>query len=131
MSADIVAVLVVPAEGDPGGRLACLPWAYSPPAVASLVQPYCTPVEPVEPEWRLGLISGSDLRALPLWWDGALVPEGWDRLMRRYSAARDEAGEWPMLDDVLATASDLVAAGLASRVVRLARVEGRLVEVSP
>jgi hypothetical protein len=129
--ADVVAVLVVPADGDPGGlrgstRLA-LPRCPSPveethagaPPMVVLSEP------PDYPE------------ALPLWWDGALVPEGWDRARRAWSHA---PGHTPLgvghrfevsLDQAEMVGLDLVQLGLASRVVRLARVDGRLVEVSP
>jgi hypothetical protein len=87
--------------------------------------------------WTLWTEQGG---ALPLWWDGELVPEGWDRARRVYAAAcaaypdtiADRAHETanPELPRVLALADMLVSHGLvAARVVRLARVDGRRVEV--
>ncbi len=76
--------------------------------------------------------------ALPLWWDGALVPEGWDRLRRVWLAS---TGHTPLAighrsivtrDQAEMMALDVVRLGLATRVVRLARdADDRLVEVSP
>lgn len=129
--ADIVAVLVVPAEGDPGGLLAegpCYAW---PPRVGRANE--WTPMTWDEQ-------GAYDEEALPLGWDGELVPEGWDRARRVAREVPDDylGGEaWfaaqdahPDFDAVKSLAAALMAAGLASRVVRLARVDGRLVEVS-
>lgn len=132
------AVLVVPAEGDPGGLLAAGPCGSAPPAV------YRIPGE----DWQPGLAPKPDrpppkiLRfALPLWWDGALVPEGWDRARRVYGVScadypdviADRAYDTPLpgMQRLQALADMLVSHGLvASRVVRLALVDGRLVEVT-
>ena len=136
---ETVAVLVVPAEGDPGGLLSPGRCSAVPPVVVS--GHVC--VYDYHREWQpLGDFVGSDcymcrhpVRALPLWWDGALVPEGWDRFVR---AACTLAGDdrpvsrFPALADMLRAASPspgTAASLLASRVIRLARVDGRLVEV--
>lgn len=130
-----VAVLVVPAKGDPGGLLAagrCGTW---PPASVCLG----------DEGWRVGIA-----RALPLWWDGALVPEGWDRARRVWfgsdAPGRPDIGDDPLYDDlldavsiifepelehVLALARSLTDIGRAFRVVLLDRVGGRLVERAP
>lgn len=78
--------------------------------------------------------------ALPLWWGGALVPEGWDRARRIYLM---EGGSLlshpaslvfdvfkPTICDTEVLAEGLVWRGCAARVVRLASVDGRLVEIS-
>lgn len=131
---DPVAVLVVPAEGDPGGLLApgrC--GAYAP----SVFRCSCG-------RWDhagcASFATGTPTRALPLWWDDALVPEGWDRARRVIEAqgwsARSTMPQWtwqmtPGLAGVLVLAEDMVARGLASRAVLLGRVDGRLVERAP
>lgn len=102
--------------------------------------------------------------ALPLWWDGALVPEGWDRARRsirplvehldayiqwrptvpagdtlgraiarhdRYGLGRLLDRPDPMLGSVQIAAMVAACAGLASRVVLLDLVDGRLVERAP
>lgn len=131
---DIVAVLVIPAEGDPGGLLARGRLRAMPPSVHARLRESVDDTEvgvwgrPWAPQYK----SES---ALPLWWDGALVPEGWDRAQRAANT-HDTLDEdlfrvHPDFDDVDAFAGGLVECGLASRVVRLARVDGRLVEVTP
>jgi hypothetical protein len=123
-----VAVLVVPAEGDPGGLKTPGSCGSRPPLVYH---------DPDDGTWRdWGHVWHR--AALPLWWDGALVPEGWDRA-RRVEETVQRSGEvlepWP-LDPmrrggaryVQLLARALVTAGLASRVVLLDRVDGRLVE---
>lgn len=173
---DIVAVLVVPADGDPGGLLAVGGCHATPPtAYRQAITPVCAecgsscrwssaPTEQSDSmwvcreEWRHNGIrftswdpwksqgysyrpaEPTEERALPLWWDGALVPEGWDRARRVFYANAAEhlvaevkrgPGTNPPLHFVLHFSLHLADAGLASRVVRLARVDGRLVEVSP
>lgn len=142
MSAEIVAVLVIPAEGDPGGLLAegaCQAW---PPRVGSSAAHDYGSWKAGAKEWTpMGWDEQGayDTEALPLWWDGALVPEGWDRarrsMYRAVSKLDGESEPWCLLDpglsDVLWAAARLAAGQrLASRVVRLARVDGRLVEVT-
>ena len=127
---DIVAVLVVPAEGDPGGLLADGVAGSSPPYVG--LGPAYEPGRPGgEPEW-----------ALPLWWDGALVPEGYDRARRVVAGTLSAPGlvggdsavrAWlrdlgESLADAERLAAEVAECGYGS-VVRLARVDGRLVEV--
>lgn len=124
MSAEIVAVLVVPAEGDPGGLLA--PGACGSVPPSAWVRRYGRGAR-----WTPGL-SGHRTPgdALPLWWDGALVPEGWDRARRvGISVWNNEPN--PDLGTVLVCATSLCDRGWGARVVRLARVDGRLVEVEP
>ncbi len=67
--------------------------------------------------------------ALPLWWDGALVPEGIDRAIRVLGDIPDapHADRWAA---PMALARVLEAAGLC-RVVLLDLVDGRLVERAP
>jgi hypothetical protein len=133
---EIVAVLVVPAEGDPGGLLAAGVCDFGAPT-ASLI--HTTP-EPDQPgEWYSKRFVGAFTYALPLWWDGALCPEGWDRARRVYSVGRREIDDHYGTAEIMnpdwfvvsSFAEQLVRVGLASRVVRLARVDGRLVEVTP
>lgn len=137
---DVVAVLVVPAEGDPGGVLAEGACNAFPPCVG-LPGDECSDSDHLAKGFDLQCPEcGSpwDHPALPLWWDGALVPEGWDRarrmLVRPRCTVQPETG-WlhdfhPFVNRVAAIAHALVRAGFASRVVCLARVDGRLVEVS-
>jgi len=78
-------------------------------------------------------LAGWTACALPLWWDGALVPEGWDRARRvhdRQSNAFQESLNHH-LDNVLGLGRALVALGFATRVVLLDRIYGRLVERAP
>lgn len=37
---------------------------------------------PADPEYRHSIPEPDEVQALPLWWAGALVPEGWDRARR-------------------------------------------------
>lgn len=80
---------------------------------------------------------------LPLWWDGALVPEGWDRARRvAFDAAGFTGGPalaaaldavevvYPSAAGVLHMALALEAAGLC-RVVVLDLVDGAVVERAP
>jgi hypothetical protein len=129
--ADIVAVLLVPADGDPGGLLATGRFG-SPPRVAA-----CRGCGQWD-HWGCAALWTAALPvALALWWSGDLVPEGWDRARRVHSAApgRTPLGIAHLLTPSLAQAEmlgfDIARLGLASRVVRLARVDGRLVEVTP
>lgn len=75
--------------------------------------------------------------ALPLWWDGALVPEGLDRAWRVHPWAAttwshmgaEEYLARETLENVVRLAESLALfPHIASRVVRLHRVDGRLVE---
>jgi hypothetical protein len=141
---EIVAVCVVPADGDPGGLLAAGRCGSGEPnpTVPVLAPACCWLTAGPYPVWRAGNPApwAWVVRALPLWWDGALVPEGWDRARRVFYAhgpAHDVEsikrgpGTNPPLSFVEEVAPWFVECGLASRVVRLARVDGRLVEVSP
>jgi hypothetical protein len=130
VAGEIVAVLVVPAEKDPAGLLAEGRCGW-PPAVA------WTDHQPDGWHWRVGNTRKG--HALPLWWDGALVPEGWDRARRAWfnsvAVSHDAEAVYEMFDPtlelMLPLADSLVGTGLASRVARLTRdAEGRLVEVS-
>jgi len=79
-------------------------------------------------------LAGWTACALPLWWDGALVPEGWDRA-RRVARAAGVTTFWPdeepSLRSVVRQGELLIEGNLASRVVLLDRVDGRLVERAP
>ncbi len=132
MSSDPIAVLVVPVDGDIGGLLAV--------GRCGARAPCCTRLRSFgdEPErWAAGRMVGypGEIVALPLWWDGALVPEGWDRA-RRVLDARGDAwvGRYlfaPTLSNVIIGAQAFVYNGLAARVVLLDLVDGRLVERAP
>lgn len=128
---DIVAVLVVPAEGDPGGLLAegaCQAW---PPRVGSSAAHDYGSWKAGAKEWTpMGWDEQGayDTEALPLWWDGALVPEGYDRARRVGISQWDDTPN-PDIDTVMICAVSLCERGWGYRVVRLARVDGRLVEV--
>jgi hypothetical protein len=138
VSGEIVAVLVVPAEGDPGGLLASGRFPSWPPTAIRVETPIgATWVATVSNDF-----DPDDVRALVLWWDGALVPEGWDRARRVYEATGWDTPEFdplcalarpdPDLALLVSIAEGLVRQGLASRVVRLARdADDRLVEVTP
>lgn len=126
--ADVVAVLVVPAEGDPGGLLregSCGP---IPAMVANYGSWGLAGQGPRD--WYITSTVWVGAVALPLWWDGALVPEGWDRARR----VADDRFYSEMCDpdvDCAIEYAEFVAAKTGGRVVRLARVDGRLVEVEP
>lgn len=125
-------MLVVPVDGDPGGMMA---------------RGICG--SPAEAVWTMtGWLPGRGpwlaTHALILWWDGNLMPEGWDRARRVWFAASVDLSDdkaiaeaaifevlTPPLGGAIRIAESLATAGLASRVVRLARVDGRLVEVTP
>lgn len=140
-------IVVVPAEGDPGGLLddgAC----FSSPPMARLNRRF----EPAAPRdgmvyrWMAGgreaycamantqnrMRPLSDGRfGLPIWWDGKLVPEGWDRL-RRVAYGLHPAWIMPTIMEPDTHQALMVARFLTktagARVVLLDRVEGRLVE---
>lgn len=131
--AEIVAVLVVPVAGDPGGLLASGRFPCWPP----MASPHQTPIGTT---WTATVTVAPVHAALVLWWDGALVPEGWDRARRVYykfgysqitEVIKRGPGTNPPLPFVEEVAGALVDVRLASRVIRLARVDGRLVEVTP
>ncbi len=135
--ADVVAVLVVPAEGDPGGLLSpgrCGSSLGGGPPCAELYGVWCGAYdamrETASDQWSGEPTEAPKAIALPLWWDGALVPEGWDRARRVHRATGWETSikANPTCSQAISLARDLVAA-LGGRVVRLARVDGRLVEV--
>jgi hypothetical protein len=129
MTPNIVAVLVVPADGDPGGVLAPGRCGII-PAMAEMRHTYDPHGAPGPEEWTIVSTLWTVRRALPLWWDGALVPEGWDRLIRTIGTDdAEDATRHPSLVGVLDWAEFARSRGLASRIVRLARVDGRLVEV--
>jgi hypothetical protein len=149
---DIVAVLVIPADKDPGRLLEPGPCDAMPPVVVS---GHLCAYEGHR-RWQLHSDFAGDgcymchypLRALPLWWNGALCPEGWDRARRAlwesnalvhpahhsllHSFRPDDGdGLDPARDACEWLAVELVRLGLAVRVVRLTRVDGRLVELEP
>lgn len=168
---EIVAVLVVAAPGDPGELLAAGLFSAAPELRRWVVEPCVSDAEPYSGRWywsgrhhdaeydvapyevhRARRVEPDAIRlhrALPLWWDGAVVPEGWDRARRVYAAAclaighlETAAGAMAAVDPRDAEGAErmghsLVGLGVAypahrtvTRVVRLARVDGRLVEVS-
>jgi len=145
-------VLVVPVAGDPGGLLrrpstldyGSQSFGYSAPSAWCMVgvPPFVTLLPPND-----GTMSTTS--AFPLWWTGALVPEGWDRARRAYAAACRAVGHHETAAEIMAhpdpvTAEDAAnrghsmvgftvaygarGLGLASRVVLLDLVDGRLVE---
>ena len=150
---DIVAVLVVAAEGDPGGLLAPGRCGAQPPMVHRAVRELYTGTDLTWErlqlgDWStLGSVGASTESALPLWWDGQLVPEGWDRARRvlwtrgrhihpahHYVVHAIEVESLDLETEGASTSAqwlavELVRQGFGSRVVRLARADGRLVEV--
>lgn len=121
-------MLVVVAEDDPGRLLAEGPIRSIPPRM------YATPG--TDPVWSPGVPEpglGRE-RALALWWDGSVVLDGWFRGIVPSSWPFDVEGRAaafiaPDLDEVIQLAEDLVERDYGARVVRLAQVGGRLVEV--
>lgn len=121
---EIVAVLVVPFEGD----------------LAGLMEPgRCGPEEPASAgryggQWESPAPGGWGYmdRCLPVWWGGELVPEGWDRATRLLNRATrgGYAGDPETAEDARARGLALVRVGLAARVVCIAKVDGQLVEVT-
>lgn len=99
-----------------------------------------------EPGWGrwANVIAGRKIptgEGLPLRWDGALVPEGWDRARRVWwdrprgvrvdvDAARAASLAFPAVEDVVRLARALESAGLC-RVVLLDLVDGAVVERAP
>lgn len=116
---EIVAVILVPVEGDPSRVLGGARCHARPPIVYFDTRDGGW----VEFPWR-----DNEPHALPVWWDGALVPEGWDRWRRVLRGFRMSARAEPRLEDVVALAN---LAPTAARVVCLGMVDGRLVEVTP
>lgn len=141
MAGDPWGVVVVPVEGDPGGLLAPGQCGAMPPCVRYYPLRASDGVGLLGPGWvseRRHIASYGS--ALPLWWDGALVPEGWDRVRRALFAYEYRVepeplprnGWWrldPTLDFILVAANDLLATGRAARVVLLDRTsDGSVVE---
>jgi hypothetical protein len=141
---DPVAVLVVPAPGDPGR----LVWPGACGPAPAVVESGDVCAHDWHREWKPRSEQAEincymcryPKQALPLWWDGALVPEGWDRACRALVSRCNELApnpldpeppRFPTFDDVEALAAFLVPLGLASRVVLLDRIDGRLVERAP
>jgi hypothetical protein len=132
---DIVAVLVVPAAGDPAGLLTTGRCDSVPPEVQSghaCGHAYHREWKPAG-EMTDCYMCRHPASALPLWWDGSLVPEGWDRLNRalyRHKMAGRRSAESAEYAGIYGQL--LVGKGDASRVVLLTRdAAGRLVEVTP
>lgn len=121
--ADVRGMLVVPAKGDPGGLLAEGVCNALPPLAVDMGGWWSAVGDVADRDW-------DDAEyALPLWWDGALVPEGWDRLRRvlaRLGRASTYLGIESLSDvaDVVRAAEYAVAAGVGSRVV-LVDADGR------
>lgn len=167
MIADIVAVLVVPAVGDPGRLTAQGVCGHRSPIVwRAPTEPHCAacgsparwspaPTDQTDScwvcsiDWRhdgivfrswsswsctLSPLVPQVESALPLWWDGALVPEGWDRLRRALPGMEDSPSDptqhgGPAYIERMIEVYDGDGPARVGRVVRLARVDGRLVEV--
>lgn len=136
---DVVAVLVVPQAGDPGSLLEPGWCGGRPPMVVDSDR------HPDDGGGWQAALGGRHLfgtLALPLWWSGHLVEDGWDRA-RRAVLRRPSDGEPGWLRGFLATSEPavlgtvahvgdwMVECGLAARVIRLVRVDGRLVELEP
>jgi len=136
---EIVAVLVVPARGDPGGLTTMRGMSADvggshPRVIRGDTCPHHGEWSP-PPSFRGGdcYMCRYPEEALPLWWDGALVPEGWDRLRRAIPGMADSPSDpaqhgGPAYIVRMIEVYDAAQHGVA-RVVRLARVDGRLVEV--
>lgn len=121
------AVLLVPTEAG-AALLAVGDLGAKPPVV------WFHPAEGGKVRWSEWSVGRNCTRAaLPLWWDGALVPEGWDRAERVWAAARARRCRTSDLDmcasQALLLAEGLEADGLC-RVVLLDLADGRLVERS-
>ena len=115
-------MLVVPAKGDPGGLLARGACSSAPPICSRSWH---------EDHWVSRWVEWESDEALPLWWDGALVPEGWDRLVRAQRRASDSGPLYPpepAMAWINVATTYAVWIGLASRVV-LVDADGR--EVTP
>lgn len=134
--ADPWGIVLVPAEGDPGGLLAAHRLRL-PPGPQAAVSVTRSAIPPEVYGWNASSIVWP--HALALWWDGALVPEGWDRARRVYREAIRASGgtpvgaarlDYPSWARVAEYASWMVLwhPPLASRVVLLDLVDGRLVE---
>jgi hypothetical protein len=141
VAADPWGVLVVPVAGDPGGLTTPGRCNARPPmATSSHTCGYLSHREwTIEPEPRACYMCRHPMEALTLWWDGALVPEGWDRARR---VIWNRLG-WAWDDEMVALLSEMeptvaqaitvagwlvVPGGPASRVVLLDLTDGRLVE---
>lgn len=129
--AEPYAILAVPVAGDPGGLLRVGP-------SLQLLGPDIAVTRCAHPPRIIWHGSRSD--ALPLWWAGALVPEGWDRARRvAFDAAGFTGGPGlaatldsvevmhPGWEAVLRLARAMESAGLC-RVVVLDLVDGVPVE---
>ena len=92
---------------------------------------WSAPWDPYDTDGPLALWPKT--RGLALWWDGALVPEGWWRAWCAWTAGVSRPAPCPMRPDcaeVLELAKELEAGGLC-RVVLLDLVDGALVERAP
>jgi hypothetical protein len=137
-----IAVLVVPAEGDPGGLLALAMGGGQPPVVRRCVSMI---VDVGAVRWVPGApqLRGRKNRretALPLWWDGDVVAEGWDRARRLVDGDHRLPADameyvhdfYPSVFNVLTLAGWLIEAGAASRIVLLDRADdGSIAERAP
>lgn len=123
---DPIAVLVEPAERDPAGLL-------DPAPLGLGGCPACVTEGPGG--WVHGMRSsptGEPRWALPLWWEGSLVPEGWDRLRRVMRAhALDQDPDAGQVRWAAAVAVKHAPGNACARVVLLDRIDGRLVERAP
>lgn len=138
--ADPWGIVVIPAAGDPGGLLAEGPCGALPPTVhaveGAIATGWRTAIEGVWFEGRAPHLPDGmpRVQALPLWWNGKLVPEGWWRGWRAWVSGDFPGAPCPVqatIADCLQLAKELVFYGIASRVVLLDLVGGRLVERAP
>jgi hypothetical protein len=127
------AILLVPTEAGAGllARGRVLPSDYIPAQPPSVWRCGCG-------EWGHAGCAGRLPQpfALPVWWGGAMVPEGWDRASRFGLENTEDDGSderddlhrrWHPWPDVHACAYWLARQGLC-RVILLDLVDGRLVE---
>lgn len=119
MAEPIYAILCVPVAGDPGGLLRVGP-------SLQLLGPDIAVTRCAHPPRIVWHGSRSD--ALPLWWAGALVPEGVDRLHR--AMLHEHWSRNPDAGAVLQMARQAEWDGLG-RVVVLDLVDGVTVERAP
>jgi hypothetical protein len=108
--AEPYAILAVPVSGDPGGLLA---WDAAGCVMRrdGLTTDAARPPVVTLPDGR---------RCLPVWLDGALVPEGWDRLRR--AVCGQDASQLSLFPFAPSQREVLLAAGIAARVFSMGRV---------
>lgn len=112
----IYGVLIVPVRGGSSSALLAIGGcSFSPPAQA-IVDP--------DGNWVISSLNVPS-RALPVWWEGRLCAEGWDRARRVLNQIEAGRGLPPIVNDpthvdgVIWAAQRIVKAGYAERVIRL------------